>query len=53
VGFVDQVTEDRERPCIRVLERKRNGIANAETHARWAARRIRMLSYACTESFAL
>jgi len=37
-----RVTEDRE-GRVRVLERERDGIANAETHAEWAARRIRIV----------
>jgi hypothetical protein len=32
-GVVDEVTEDREGAGIGVLERERDGIANAETHA--------------------
>ena len=32
-GVVDEVTEDREGAGVSVLERERDGIANAETHA--------------------
>ena len=32
-GIVDEVTEDREGAGISVLERERDGIANAEAHA--------------------
>ena len=32
-GVVDEVAEDREGAGVRVLERERDGIANAETHA--------------------
>ena len=32
-GVMDEVTEDRERPGVSVLERERDGITNAETHA--------------------
>ena len=32
-GVVDEVTEDRERAGVGVLERERDGIANAEAHA--------------------
>jgi hypothetical protein len=32
-GVVDEVTEDREGAGVSVLERERDGVANAETHA--------------------
>ena len=32
-GVVDEVPKDREGPGISVLDRERDGIANAETHA--------------------
>jgi hypothetical protein len=30
---VDEITEDRERAGVRMLEGKRDGVANTETHA--------------------
>jgi hypothetical protein len=30
---VDEVAENRQRAGVRVLERERDGVANAETHA--------------------
>ena len=32
-GVVDEVTEDRQGAGVSVVERERDGIANAETHA--------------------
>ena len=32
-GVVDEIAEDRERAGISLLERERDGIANAEAHA--------------------
>jgi hypothetical protein len=32
-GIVNEVAEDRERAGVGVLERQRDGVANAETHA--------------------
>jgi hypothetical protein len=32
-GIVNELTENRERPGVRVLERKRDGVSNTEAHA--------------------
>jgi len=32
-GVVDEVAEDRERALVSLVERERDGIANAEAHA--------------------
>src|SRR5688572_2766477 len=50
---VDEVTEDRERAGVRVLERERDRIANAETHAEVGRSQDTHTHDVGTENFAL